>query len=141
MKDKFILDACCGGRMFWENKKHPNTIYIDNRLKEKGHINQPGKITGAQLFGTLSPPQFTLQTTGSSVTFEHPLFVLDCGGPPQCALEFHIEIDASHFAVGGEISPISTSALLLAGTQGIMAWMIPVVVAAAGFGLVISRKL
>lgn len=28
--DKFILDACCGGRCFWQNKEHPNTIYIDN---------------------------------------------------------------------------------------------------------------
>ena len=39
MKDKFILDACCGGRMFWFNKTHPNTIYIDNREREKGHSN------------------------------------------------------------------------------------------------------
>ena len=30
MTDKFILDACCGGRMFWFNKHHPNTVYIDN---------------------------------------------------------------------------------------------------------------
>lgn len=37
MNDKFILDACCGGRMFWFNKKHPNTIYIDKRVREKGH--------------------------------------------------------------------------------------------------------
>jgi len=37
-KDKFILDACCGGRMMWVNKKHPNAIYIDNRTAEKGHI-------------------------------------------------------------------------------------------------------
>lgn len=36
--DKFILDACCGGRMFWFNKKHPNAIYIDMRTAEKGHI-------------------------------------------------------------------------------------------------------
>ena len=36
MKDKFILDACCGGRMMWFNKKHPNTIYIDIRREEKG---------------------------------------------------------------------------------------------------------
>lgn len=36
--DKFILDACCGGRMFWFNKKHPNTMYIDNRTANKGHI-------------------------------------------------------------------------------------------------------
>ena len=35
--NKFILDACCGGRMFWFNKNHPNTIYIDNRKKDKGH--------------------------------------------------------------------------------------------------------
>jgi hypothetical protein len=36
--DKFILDACCGGRMMWLNKHQPNTIYIDNRIVEKGHI-------------------------------------------------------------------------------------------------------
>lgn len=37
-KDKFILDACCGGRMFWVNKKHPNAIYIDLRKEEKGFV-------------------------------------------------------------------------------------------------------
>lgn len=36
MKNKFILDACCGGRTFWFNKKHPNTLYIDNRVAPKG---------------------------------------------------------------------------------------------------------
>jgi len=35
--DKKILDACCGGRMFWFNKEHPNALYIDNRVCEKGH--------------------------------------------------------------------------------------------------------
>jgi len=52
-----------------------------------------------------------------------------------------LQITAKHTAVGGEISPISTSALLLAGGQNMMSWMIPLVVAAAGFGIVISRKL
>lgn len=28
---KIILDVCCGGRMFWFNKKHPNALYLDNR--------------------------------------------------------------------------------------------------------------
>ena len=37
MKEKFILDACCGGRMMWFNKRHPNAVYIDNRIAEKGH--------------------------------------------------------------------------------------------------------
>lgn len=36
---KFILDACCGGRMMWFNKNHPNTIYIDNRKTFKGYVN------------------------------------------------------------------------------------------------------
>ena len=34
---KFILDACCGGRMFWFDKKHPNCLYVDIRTREKGH--------------------------------------------------------------------------------------------------------
>ena len=36
MEDKFILDACCGSRMFWSNKKHPNVLYIDKRVREIG---------------------------------------------------------------------------------------------------------
>jgi len=34
--DKFILDACCGGRMFWFDKHHPNALYIDNRSVKAG---------------------------------------------------------------------------------------------------------
>ncbi len=40
MKNKFILDACCGGRMMWFDKKHPNTLYIDFRKENKGLIKQ-----------------------------------------------------------------------------------------------------
>ncbi len=40
MKDKFILDACCGGRHFWFNKKHPNTIYQDKRVALKGILKE-----------------------------------------------------------------------------------------------------
>lgn len=34
--DKLILDACCGGRMFWVDKQHPDTLYIDIRDEDKG---------------------------------------------------------------------------------------------------------
>ena len=34
MTDKIILDACCGGRMFWFNKQNPNTVYMDIRDEE-----------------------------------------------------------------------------------------------------------
>jgi len=42
--------------------------------------------------------------------------------------------------VGGELLPIDTTALLLAGTQMNAAWMIPVIVSAIGIGIVIARK-
>jgi len=38
MKDKFILDACCGPKFMWFNKNHPNAIYIDIREEEKGFV-------------------------------------------------------------------------------------------------------
>ena len=38
--DKLILDACCGGRMMWFNKAHPDVLYIDNRSCLPGHIKR-----------------------------------------------------------------------------------------------------
>lgn len=34
MKRKKILDVCCGSKMFWFDKNHINTIYMDNREVE-----------------------------------------------------------------------------------------------------------
>ena len=31
-----VLDACCGGRMFWWNKNNPNALFMDCREVEKG---------------------------------------------------------------------------------------------------------
>ncbi len=42
--------------------------------------------------------------------------------------------------VGGELIPLDTTSLLLAGTQMNAAWMIPVIVSAIGIGIVIARK-
>jgi len=33
---KFILDACCGPKLFWFNKEQENTLFIDNRKRKKG---------------------------------------------------------------------------------------------------------
>jgi len=27
-----ILDACCGGRMFWFDRKNPNALFVDRRI-------------------------------------------------------------------------------------------------------------
>jgi hypothetical protein len=45
MKDKFILDACCGTKMFWTNKNHPNVLYMDIREEEKGFIEQQQNLS------------------------------------------------------------------------------------------------
>jgi len=42
--------------------------------------------------------------------------------------------------VGGELIPIDSTSLLLAGAQMNAAWMIPVIVSAIGIGIVIARK-
>lgn len=38
--NKYILDACCGGRMFWFDKKNPNVIFQDIRTLPKGSVKQ-----------------------------------------------------------------------------------------------------
>jgi len=43
--------------------------------------------------------------------------------------------------VGGDFLPIESTALLLAGTQTTASWLIPVVVAAIGFAIVVLRKI
>jgi hypothetical protein len=42
--------------------------------------------------------------------------------------------------VGGEMIPLDTTMVLVAGTQATAAWMIPVIVSAIGIGIVIARK-
>lgn len=34
-ENKPVLDACCGGRMFWFDKRDPRALFVDNRSFEK----------------------------------------------------------------------------------------------------------
>jgi len=34
--NKKILDACCGGRMFWYDKNNADTLFMDQRVVDKG---------------------------------------------------------------------------------------------------------
>jgi len=34
VSNRFILDACCGSRMFWFDKENPNVLFIDIRTGE-----------------------------------------------------------------------------------------------------------
>lgn len=36
LRGKLILDACCGGRMFWYDKQNEDVLFVDCRKVEKG---------------------------------------------------------------------------------------------------------
>ena len=42
--------------------------------------------------------------------------------------------------VGGELIPIESTSLILAGTQSTFSWMIPITISAIGIAIVIARK-
>ncbi len=41
-ENKIILDVCCGGRLFWFDKKNPNVLFVDRRVTQP-HIVGNGK--------------------------------------------------------------------------------------------------
>ncbi len=92
------------------------------------------------------PPQYGWQVATPSSIGEAPRFYTgsDFTGTPETiigALWFQIT-DKSLVSppVGGEFLPIDSTAVLVAGAQLNVAWMIPVIVSAIGIGIVIARK-
>lgn len=72
MNNKFILDACCGTKMMWTNKNHPNALYIDIRKEPKGFIpEQPNS--------EINPD---IQTSFTKLPFEDKKFKLIVCDPP-----------------------------------------------------------
>ena len=56
-------------------------------------------------------------------------------------LSLSIINNSSHIAFGGgEMFPVDTSALLLAATYTTAAWMIPLLVTAIGFGVILTAQ-
>ena len=60
------------------------------------------------------------------------VLVTNNGVPQHCALV--------PMMVGGDIIPLDTTMILVAGTQTTAAWMIPIIVSAIGIAIVIARK-
>lgn len=38
MRKKVIVDVCCGGKMFWWDKKNPSVLFLDKRRKPAGFM-------------------------------------------------------------------------------------------------------
>ena len=49
-------------------------------------------------------------------------------------------LNCPRLVVGGELFPLDTTMVLVAGTHTVAAWMIPVIVSGIGFAIVIARK-
>ena len=60
--------------------------------------------------------------------------------PPQTGVNFAlVPVDGCPAGIGGEIIPIETTTLLLAGAQS-TSWLIPIVISVVGIGLVLVRR-
>ncbi len=70
---KFILDVSCGNRMFWFQKNQENTIYLDNRLEDKGFIKERPNIE--------IKPDIVMDFTNLGLKKKFKLIVWD---PPHC---------------------------------------------------------
>lgn len=66
-----ILDACCGGRMFWFNKAHPDVLFMDNRQFD-------GELCDGRHF-TVSPD---MVGDFRAMPFENDTFYLVVFDPP-----------------------------------------------------------
>ena len=83
-KNKLILDVCCGGRMFWFNKKHPNTLYLDKRKMERQMIWK-SKTDSEEAWFEVNPDKImdfrSLDIPSNSfslVVFDPPHIIEDC---------------------------------------------------------------
>jgi len=62
------------------------------------------------------------------------------GSPPGGLQSHACTPDDDRMPVGGELIPLDTTMILVAGAQHTAAWMIPVIVSVIGIGIVIARK-
>lgn len=77
-KKKVILDVCCGGKAFWFNKNHPNTIYHDIRKEPKGFIQvRPNYNVNPDKIGDFRNLDFP-DNNFKLIVFDPP-YLLKCG--------------------------------------------------------------
>lgn len=73
MNEKIILDACCGGRMFWFNKNQPNTIFQDIRVAEQGHLSsRPSHEVKPDIVGDFRDMKHSKDQSFKLVVFDPP---------------------------------------------------------------------
>jgi len=111
-----------------------HTIWIE----DIDWTDSPGKISHVETL-LENAGASTVTNTDDSVHIDIDAFSLLPNDPISISTQNIYEIFAEHF-VGGEMIPLDTSALILAGAQMNSAWILPVIVSGIGIAIVIARK-
>jgi len=110
-------------------------VLLDSQFVNKGIIN---------LLGGVGEQSGALGVGPGTTVNNHGIVIENAGSGPTSGVVnikgFFNDNLASLCGIGGELLPIDSTALLLAGAQMNAAWMIPVIVSAIGFAIVIARK-
>jgi len=101
--------------------------------------NPSGIITDVQVVQDTFPfPVESVEFTDHSITMVTPAFIVDCLGDPSCTPSVHLELTHSAL-VAGELLPIDSTALMIAGLTSMSVWMIPTVLGLAGVGVYLVK--
>jgi len=96
-------------------------------------------------FGLASNQAFAGQLIISCPFGQDPITGKCFCGPPNIILQDQTTpiddcVEKPKIMVGGDMNPVDTTMVLVAGTHSVAAWMIPVIVSGIGIGIVIARK-
>ena len=92
MKNKIILDVCCGSRMFWFDKKNPNALFLDNRtMSPKKQTN--GAVVSVAPDMVMDFRKLDLPDNSFSLVVFDPPHILKRGGKNSWMAEKYGELD------------------------------------------------
>jgi len=107
-------------------------------LDDAGNIID-GKIVGITSQAGTNVPVVNLSSGDHEIHIEIGAFTINS---PAEIEQAHFKLNVKHElnVVGGELIPLDSTMILVAGAQYNAAWMIPVIVSAIGIAIVIARK-
>jgi len=97
-------------------------------------FNNPSGSPAADFFGT------AVSCDGNNVLIGAPQHDTGFSNSGIAYLFEKVPTPTNGVTVGGDLIPLDTTMVLVAGTQSVAAWMIPVIVAGIGIAIVIARK-
>jgi len=137
------IDPTAPGTQFVENfefspniSQTPGVTYVVNVEEDRIPAN-----SDTQIFWLIGQAYNPGAAVPDEVGIKDGALITDFGGISDLAFRTYSEDGAPPQAIGGEIIPLDTTMILVAGTQTTAAWMIPVIVSAIGIGFVIARRL